>query len=47
MQQAIFWTVEEVVARANKLYAGKIRLPLVGYANASRMRGKYWRNGRN
>jgi hypothetical protein len=25
MQQAIFWTVEEVAARANKLYAEKIR----------------------
>jgi hypothetical protein len=25
MQQAIFWTVEEVAARAKKLYADKIR----------------------
>jgi hypothetical protein len=25
MQQAIFWTVEEVATRANKLYADKIR----------------------
>jgi hypothetical protein len=25
MQQAIFWTVEEVAARANKLYVDKIR----------------------
>jgi hypothetical protein len=36
MQQAIFWTVEEVAARAKKLYADKIRLPPVGYANDSR-----------
>ena len=28
MQQAIFWTVEEVAERANKLYADKIR-PIV------------------
>ena len=25
MQQAIFWTVEEVAAKAKKLYADKIR----------------------
>jgi hypothetical protein len=25
MQQAIFWTVDEVATRANKLYADKIR----------------------
>ena len=28
MQQAIFWTVEEVATRANKLYVDKIR-PIV------------------
>jgi hypothetical protein len=33
MQKAIFWTVEEVATKAKKLYADKIRLPLVGYAN--------------
>jgi hypothetical protein len=47
MQQAIFWTTEEVAARANKLYAEDIRLPPVGYANASRMRRQYRQNGRN
>lgn len=37
MQQAIFWTVEEVAARAKKLYADKIRAIIECEANIGKM----------
>jgi hypothetical protein len=37
MQQAIFWTVEEVAARANKLYAEKIRFVVEHEDNIGKM----------
>jgi hypothetical protein len=37
MQQAIFWTVEEVAARANKLYADKIRSEVEQKDNIGKM----------
>jgi hypothetical protein len=37
MQQAIFWTVEEVAARAKKLYADKIRSEVEHEANIGKM----------
>jgi hypothetical protein len=37
MQQAIFWTVEEVAARAKKLYADKIRSEVENEANIGKM----------
>lgn len=37
MQQAIFWTTEEVVARANKLYAEKIRSQVECEGNIGKM----------
>jgi hypothetical protein len=37
MQQAIFWTVEEVAARAKKLYADKIRAQVECEDNIGKM----------
>lgn len=37
MQQAIFWTVEEVAARAKKLYADKIRAKVEHEDNIGKM----------
>jgi hypothetical protein len=37
MQQAIFWTVEEVAARAKKLYADKIRAVVECEVNIGKM----------
>ena len=37
MQQAIFWTVEEVAARAKNLYVDKIRLQVECEANIGKM----------
>lgn len=37
MQQAIFWTVEEVATRAQKLYSDKIRLIVEHEENIGKM----------
>jgi hypothetical protein len=37
MQQAIFWTTEEVAARANKLYAEKIRSMIISAISVDKL----------